>query len=333
MDAALKQRLIGFAVLAALAVIVVPMFFSGTPPTGSAKVSLGIPPAPDADLKTRTLDLAVPGSSSASAPTAADGSIQVPSDKLATVDLGGGSKPAEVLAAAPAPLPASVPPAPAKPAVSAAPAVPAPAAVAAAAAPKREAVARPKPAAAASPPWPVGTAAQGRFLVSLGAYADAGNARALAARVRALGFAVTMQPMQVGGKAATRVEAGPFGSRAAAEDARLRIKQAEPRAAVALLAAPASLTADAPGAASSADRADGWVVQLGAFGAEKDALALRNRLRAAGFAAYTDHVDGLSGQLLYRVRVGPQTRHEAALSLRDRIRAQLGLSGIVASFP
>ncbi len=326
MDAALKQRLIGFAVLAALAVIVVPMFFSGTPPTGTAKVSLGIPPAPDANLKTRTLDLAVPGS----APAAADGSIQVPSDKLATVDLGGGGKPAEVLPAVPA---STFAPAPtvAKPAATVAPAVPAPAAVAAAAA-KRKTATRPEPAAL-PPPLPVGTAAQGRFMVSLGAYADAGNARALAARVRKQGFAVTTQPMQVGGKPATRVEAGPFDSRAAAEDARLRIKQAEPRAAVALLAAPASLAADAPATAANADRANGWVVQLGAFGAEKDALALRDRLRAAGFAAYTDHVDGLSGQLLYRVRVGPQTRHEAALSLRDRIKAQLGLSGIVASYP
>ena len=326
MDAALKQRLIGFAVLAALAVIVVPMFFSGTPPTGTAKVSLGIPPAPDANLKTRTLDLAVPGS----APAAADGSIQVPSDKLATVDLGGGGKPAEVLPAVPA---STFAPAPtvAKPAATVAPAVPAPAAVAVASA-KRKTSARPEPAAL-PPPLPVGTAAQGRFMVSLGAYADAGNARALAARVRKQGFAVTTQPMQVGGKPATRVEAGPFDSRAAAEDARLRIKQAEPRAAVALLAAPASLAADAPATAANAERANGWVVQLGAFGAEKDALALRDRLRAAGFAAYTDHVDGLSGQLLYRVRVGPQTRHEAALGLRDRIKAQLGLSGIVASYP
>ncbi len=328
MDAALKQRLIGFAVLAALAVIVVPMFFSGTPPTGTAKVSLGIPPAPDADLKTRTLDLALPGSASAPTPTAVDGSIQVPPDKLATVDLGGGGKPAEVLPSSPAPVPAPTPTA--KPAAAPAPVMPVPAAIAAAA-PERKAAALPKPAAV-PPPLPVGTAAQGRFLVSLGAYADAGNAQALAARVRKLGFPVATQPMQVGGKPATRVEAGPFSSRAAAEDARLRIKQAEPRAAVALIAAPQDLKADAPAIAAAGD-AGGWVVQLGAFGAEKDARALRDRLRAAGFDAYTDHVSGLSGQLLYRVRVGPQTRHEAALSLRDRIKAQLGLSGIVASYP
>ena len=322
MDAALKQRLIGFAVLAALAVIVVPMFFSGTPPTGTAKVSLGIPPAPNADLKTRTLDLALPGTAAAPAPTAADGSIQVPPDKLATVDLGGGSKPAEVMPATPAPVPA------AKPAASPTPATPTPAPTVAAA----PAAAAPKPAAA-PPPLPVGTAAQGRLLVSLGAYANAGNAQALAARVRKLGFTVATQPMQVGGKPATRVEAGPFSSRAAAEDARLRIKQAEPRAAVALLAAPQDLKADAPAPAPAAGVAGGWVVQLGAFGAEKDAIALRDRLRAAGFDAYTDHIAGLSGQLLYRVRVGPQTRHEAALSLRDRIKAQLGLDGIVASYP
>ncbi|HVB83970.1 MAG TPA: SPOR domain-containing protein [Rhodanobacteraceae bacterium] len=323
MDAALKQRLIGFAVLAALAVIVVPMFFSGTPSTGTSKISLGIPPAPDADLKTRTLDLAVPGS--AAVPTTADGSIQVPSDKLATVDLGGGSKPAEVMPSNPVPAPA--PAAAAKPAASPAPAMPAPA-VAARVAPASRQSALPTP-----PPLAVGTAAQGRFLISLGAYANAGNARALAARVRKLGFAVTTQPMQVGGKPATRVEAGPFSNRAAAEDARLRIKQAEPRAAVALLAAPQDLKADAPAIVPAAGVASGWVVQLGAFGAEKDALALRDRLRAAGFDAYTDHVSGLSGRLLYRVRVGPQTRHEAALSLRDRIKAQLGLGGIVASYP
>lgn len=329
MDAALKQRLIGFAVLAALAVIVVPMFFSGTPPTGTAKVSLGIPPAPDADLKTRTLDLALPGSAPAPTPIAADGSIQVPPDKLATVDLGGGGKPAEVMPSSPAPAPASVPTPVAKPAAAPVPVMPVPAATTAAA-PERKAAALPKPAAV-PPPLPVGTAAQGRFLVSLGAYADAGNAQALAARVRKLGFPVATQPMQVGGKPVTRVEAGPFSSRAAAEDARLRIKQAEPRAAVALIAAPQDLKADAP--AVPAGAAGGWVVQLGAFGTEKDAHALRDRLRAAGFDAYTDHVSGLSGQLLYRVRVGPQTRHEAALSLRDRIKAQLGLSGIVASYP
>lgn len=323
MDAALKQRLIGFAVLAALAVIVVPMFFSGTPPTGTSKISLGIPPAPDANLKTRTLDLAVPGS--AAAPTAADGSIQVPSDKLATVDLGSGSKPAEVMPPNPVPVPA--PAAAAKPAASPAPVMPAPA-VAARVVPVSRQSAVPTP-----PPLAVGTAAQGRFLVSLGAYANAGNARALAARVRKLGFAVTTQPMQVGGKPATRVEAGPFSNRAAAEDARLRIKQAEPRAAVALLTAPQDLKADAPATVPAAGVASGWVVQLGAFGAEKDALALRDRLRAAGFDAYTDHIAGSSGQPLYRVRVGPQTRRETALSLRDRIKAQLGLGGIVASYP
>ena len=132
MDAALKQRLIGFAVLAALAVIVVPMFFSGTPPTGTAKVSLGIPPAPDANLKARTLDLALPGSASAPAPTAADGSIQVAPDKLATVDLGGGGKPAEVMPSSPAPAPASVPTPVAKPAAAPVPVMPVPAATTAA---------------------------------------------------------------------------------------------------------------------------------------------------------------------------------------------------------
>ncbi|MGB3461573.1 MAG: SPOR domain-containing protein, partial [Rhodanobacter lindaniclasticus] len=55
----MKTRLLGAAVLIALAVIFVPMFFTDSPPTpgGDQSVSLAIPPAPDRDLQTRTMSL------------------------------------------------------------------------------------------------------------------------------------------------------------------------------------------------------------------------------------------------------------------------------------
>lgn len=71
----MKTRLLGAAVLIALAVLFVPMFFSSTPPStgGDETVSLAIPPAPDRDLQTRTMSL-TPGAApagTAAAPTPA----------------------------------------------------------------------------------------------------------------------------------------------------------------------------------------------------------------------------------------------------------------------
>ena len=55
----MKTRLLGAAVLIALAVLFVPMFFSSNPPApgGDQAVNLAIPPAPDRDLQTRTMSL------------------------------------------------------------------------------------------------------------------------------------------------------------------------------------------------------------------------------------------------------------------------------------
>ena len=62
MDSALKQRLLGAAVLIALAIIFVPMFFSGTPPKtdGTTTQSLNIPPAPERNFETRNRRRDVP---------------------------------------------------------------------------------------------------------------------------------------------------------------------------------------------------------------------------------------------------------------------------------
>jgi len=56
--------MLGAAVLIALAVLFLPMLFSSTPPKSDADqtVSLAIPPAPDRELQTRTLDVTPNGS-------------------------------------------------------------------------------------------------------------------------------------------------------------------------------------------------------------------------------------------------------------------------------
>src|SRR6478736_2353513 len=80
MDSALRQRLLGAAVLVALAIIFVPMFLGNAPPKpDSAIQNLDIPPLPERKFETRTLTVEPPASAAA-APAAR------PSDKLPTVD-------------------------------------------------------------------------------------------------------------------------------------------------------------------------------------------------------------------------------------------------------
>lgn len=68
----------------------------------------------------------------------------------------------------------------------------------------------------------------------------------------------------------------------------------------------------------------GWVVQVGAFAQQANALRLRDELRAKGFSAYVDDLVG-QNRTLYRVRVGPELqRSRAEASLAD-IREQFGL--------
>jgi cell division septation protein DedD len=356
----LKTRLLGAAVLIALAVLFVPMFFSSTPPStgGDETVSLAIPPAPDRDLQTRTMSL-TPGAApagTAAAPTPASsaaGQAAAPagSDRLATVDIGS-NRPRDVetdpaAGQQPAPTTVTRPGAPGQPVIpnqaQAQPPKPTTPAIA-----DQSKPAQPKPAATPPAPaadLPAATAAHGRFTLNLSAYASTASAQNLLQRVRSLGYPVASRPLNQGGKQLTLVTAGPFDTRAAAEAARLKITQTIPGVPARLegsagtpaqddapaqaAAAPAAKPAAAP---ATPARAGGWAVQVAAMGSQADANALRDKLRASGFDGYVDTVNA-SGKQLWRVRAGPQTQRDDALRVRDQIKAKLGLAGNVVSAP
>src|SRR6188508_1555058 len=62
MDSRLKQRLVGAAVLVALAVIFLPMLVQGpAPDSGVSDVPLSMPDAPRGEYETRDLPLVTPG--------------------------------------------------------------------------------------------------------------------------------------------------------------------------------------------------------------------------------------------------------------------------------
>lgn len=318
MEPALKTRLLGAAVLIALAIIFVPMLFSSHKPAGDPSTSLDIPAPPDRQLQTRTLEVG-PDSASANA-----GSNDP--ERVATVDIDA-SKPAPNTPQNPSAVPSQ--PAPAMSTATAP--VPAKSAPAANAAPKPQIAKLTPPASpAVQLPGGAGAAANGAYTLKLGIYAEHGNADKLIARVGKLGYPAHGESTTYQGKPATRVVVGPFAARAAAEAARLKLKGSEPGVPVTLSANATNQSSDAPAAAVPANRAGGWAVQLGAFGNQADANMLRDRLRELGFDGYVDGIPSGSGKL-WRVRAGPVNNRASAEQLRTQIAAKIKINGVIVT--
>jgi cell division septation protein DedD len=322
MEPALKQRLVGAAVLVALAVIFLPMLVQGpAPDSGVADVPLDVPDAPAGGFETRELPLLGPSgatpqagalgmtpSSAQAAPADAELLPQVdatPPD-MAPVD--------EVADSDAAPEPATPPPA-------------APAA----------------PPAEPAPMFPAATAG-GDYAVSWGSFSTVASADASVASLRASQLPAWREAATVGGKTVQRVRIGPYASRAEAEAARLRaahvrddmnaqvitLDAAPVPTTAAKAATPAKPAAAAPKPAVAAGT--GFAVQLAAFSTQADADALVARARAAGFRAFTESVATADGKLV-RVRVGPVSTRAEADALQVQVRGRLGIDGLVRSHP
>jgi cell division septation protein DedD len=412
MDPALKHRLIGAAVLSALAIIFLPMLIVDRDKNSiAADVPLKVPGTPAGDFQTKELPLVAP------APGVPDGGVVgMDASHLAAPAAAGSSSPA--VDAHGQPLPTGVLPAPASSTSAASPAVVPPATpvansgVASPAAPTASAPSAAKPTSAAqaaaetpvplpataSPSTPIPAAsAGGNYVVSLGTYSNAANAQSLVASLKSSQLPAYAEPVNVAGKMQTRVRIGPFAQRGDAEAARLKAQQVRtdmPASVTALDAAapaatapianapvmpaankpalaaipaavkpattptptasrpvvsPASTTAASgktappattavvpaaatPAAPSPAAAGRGYAVQVSAYRSEDEALTLRNKLRAAGFTAFSERIQAESG-VMYRVRVGPEADRDAADRLRAELSTKMGLSGMVVGYP
>ena len=336
MDAALKQRLLGAAVLIALAIIFVPMFFSGTPPKSeNTTQNLNIPPAPERNFETRNLsvDPPKPGAVPTPAPSTPSTTAPAPADgnKVAAVDTGApatfeapdsATKPAP--AAKPTTTASNPPPVPATPASAPQPATP--------------------------PPAPA-TQADGRYLVNLGVYADTDHASALVDKMKKLGYPAFAEATEYQGKSAQRVRVGPYSDRAAAENVRLKIKQADAKVPSSIVqtgdpdkptaaetAKPASANAKpaaeaaAPAPNLPANRAGAYVVQAGAFKSEDEANKLRDRLRNGGVAAFVEKSsDG--DTTFWKVRAGPYADRSGADAAVSTLKQKFQVAAIVKTQP
>jgi cell division septation protein DedD len=323
MDSRLKQRLVGAAVLVALAVIFLPMLVQGpAPDSGVSDVPLSMPDAPPGEYETRDLPLVTPGetpdggavgvqqTAPATTPASAtSAAIPVPDDAASSqpIALGGG----DATQAQPLPVPDE----------------------------------------AALPP----VTAAGDYVVGFGSYATSAAADAVVAALRASQLPARREAATVAGKSAWRVRIGPYASRADAEIARLRashvrdgvdarvvVLDAPPPVSTPATQAPVSDPVPLPPATSAPSNAaasrppipvaTGFAVQLAAYSKASEATALRDRLRATGFTAFTESVDTDKGALT-RVRVGPVITRAEADQLRTQVKAKLGLDGVVRPHP
>lgn len=203
MDDALKARLIGAAVLVALAVLLIPELLSGRKQESPAAT-----PQVATARGTRTFTIELAGGSQGSTVTEAPSAV--PAASLPAPPAEAGTPPAPKQESAPA---AAAPAAPApeaaqparvaqvadrEPAPSAEPEVKTPA---------------PEPAPSPAPSIP----ARGGWAVQVGAFGSAASATKLVNQLREAGYQVYVSPIARGGKTLHRVRVGPETQRSEAE--------------------------------------------------------------------------------------------------------------------
>ncbi|KAF1691120.1 SPOR domain-containing protein [Pseudoxanthomonas koreensis] len=358
MDTTLKQRLIGGAVLVALAVIFLPMLVQGpAPDSGVGDVSTRVPATPGGEYETRELPLLGP------------------------------DRAGELVLPAPAATTSTATPATGAPAAAAAPERTDPAVAAGQWAVSFGAYASARDADAVLSrlrqagldgfreeatlngrqawrvrvgPYPDRALAEaGRLqavrirndvnaqVIALDAVADAAAtpaagstpspaAAASTARVPATSPPVARQPassqsVATSAAPATRTEAlppdpAPARPAAAAPKPAATAQQGPPVPAKATPAAAVPAASSAPAASGV-----GFAVQMGAFASAAEANALRDRLRAAGYSAIVQPVSTDKGTL-NRVRVGPVSSRAEADQLKARLAGGFG-AGMVVPHP
>lgn len=322
MDDALRQRLVGAAVIIALAVIFVPMLLdSPDESVRTQQVDLTIPPRTEPGVETRRLPL--------------DPAMTAPRPETEAIAEGAGNDVAEpvpppvsggiaaVDAPAPQPQPTSPPPA-------AAPAKPTPAPASDPPKPTPPPVAAPAVAApAVAAPVP---AAGGRFLAQFGSYAERANAEALVRDLAKAGVPATIETLPgTSGRSLHRVRSKPYATRTEADAARLSAQRqiAGLASSVVELAA-----ADATQSTPARPNLSGWAVQVGVFTKKEGADELAARLRAGGYAAFVEPVKLGGGQTSHRVRVGPEARRENAQRIQGELKTKFKLvDALVVTHP
>lgn len=80
-----------------------------------------------------------------------------------------------------------------------------------------------------------------------------------------------------------------------------------------------------------ASNTHGWVVQMGSFKSKTNAMRLTDKLRGAGFKAFTYEVKGSNG-LRTRVFIGPESNRTLAEAVSNRVNKRLNMRGYIVAY-
>lgn len=328
MDPRLKQRLVGAAVLVALAVIFLPMLVKGpAPDSGVSDLPLRVPDAPTSAFRTVDLPLVTPG--------------QAPQGGVLGGPAGGGDGALPTVDTASQPV---------------------------ADGDQAEEDADPLPPTVAGGDYAVhygsftsdgdartvlrqlgdvGLAGYAEAYtlndrqahrVRLGPYATRAEAEIVRLRAASLREDVSprvvaldaAQPAASTATTATTPRPAPAASQPPATPPAAATTRTEP--ARTPTTAPTQTPTAAPAAQPTAAPNVGFVVQVTALRNATEATALRDRLRGQGIVAFTDTVDTDNGRLT-RVKAGPVASREDAERLKSRVKTVVGIDGIVRQHP
>ena len=218
-----RRRLIGAIALVILAVLLLPMLLDQEPRPVTQNISVTIPSQSSGPFVSKIVPVTPAGKAEGKAkaappPVAAAEPPPAPPAPAASPEAQ--PKPEPVPPLVKAPRPEAVPPAPPQEAVVEAKPAPKPKAEAKPKAePKTEAKAEPKPKSEAK-----ADAVAGGFAVQVAALADPDKVKELQARITEGGLKSYTEPVATAKGPVTRVRAGPFPTRAAAEEARDKLK-------------------------------------------------------------------------------------------------------------
>jgi DedD protein len=214
-----RQRLIGAVVLVVAGVIGFPLVFETQPRPIPLDIPIEIPRRDGAP------PLAMPAARPAAAAKSASGVVPAPREEVITesrADAGKTVVPPAASSPTPAPAPAPAADVAKKPVAEARPAAPAADAARAKALLEGKDA---KPVAKADEPKEAAKDA-GRFVVQVGAFADAAAARETRSKVEKLGFKTYTQVVDTASGSRTRVRVGPFATRDEADKALAKAREA-----------------------------------------------------------------------------------------------------------
>ncbi len=328
MEPALKQRLVGAAVLVALAVIFLPMLIKGpAPESGVGDVPLEVPPAPTGEFETRELPLLPPRTPASGADeateTAAAGALPTV-DTAAERERDAAADPDAAEAADGQPEMFPPPTAGGGYAVTFG-------SYASQADAQRvvDALVGSQLAGYQEPETRDGRTLHRVLIGPFDSRATAEAARLRAAHVRD----------DVGSRVLV-LDASPDAAELADEPETPAAAPAQPERPVARAEpepepapAPPARQPDRPAAPEPAAASGvGFAVQVGSFSSEASAIALRDRARAQGLSSFVESVQTDSGRV-HRVKVGPVADRAAAEQLKAQVKARLQMDGLVRSHP